>query len=111
MEAVISSAKAARDSALAKRISVSRVSAAGADAKRGQLANHARSSRSEISGGETVGSDAIAGLGSDQEFAGHGAHHAFHAIAFTAFLDQLEEAFALQLAQMVVQSLPRHAEA
>src|SRR5579863_5364749 len=42
--------------------------AAGADAERGQLANHSRSSRSEISGGETVGSDAIAGLGSDQEF-------------------------------------------
>src|SRR5580704_3464120 len=69
--------------------------AAGADAERGQLANHARSSRSEIGGGETVGRDAIAGLGSDQEFAGHGAHHAFHAIAFTAFLDQLQEAFPL----------------
>src|SRR5580704_360815 len=69
--------------------------AAGANAERGQLANHARSTGSEISGGETVGSDAIAGLGSDQEFAGHGAHHALHAIAFTAFLDQLQKAFPL----------------
>src|SRR5271156_5229740 len=48
---------------------------AGADAERGQLANHARGSRSEISGGEAIGRDAIAGLGSDQEFAGHGANH------------------------------------
>jgi hypothetical protein len=48
-----------------------------------------------ISGGKTIGSDAIASLRSDQEFAGHGAHHAFHTVAFTSFLDQLQKAFAL----------------
>ena len=37
-------------------------------------------------------------------------HHAFHAIAFTPFLDQFQKALALQFAQMVVHFLPRHAE-
>ena len=38
------------------------------------------------------------------------AAHPFDAIAFPAFLDQLEEAFALELPQMVVHFLPGDAE-